>query len=156
MRTLPVARGTAVVLVDDEDFELVSPYTWRLVQGGGGQRYASAWVGVKDVFMHRLITGAARGKVVDHIDGNPLNNQRANLRVCTQAENQGNRRKIKPASSIYKGVSWVQKRRKWQASLYVSGRQRLLGRFASEIEAARAYDAAAKQHFGEFALLNQA
>lgn len=153
MRILLIARGSATTLVDDADFPLVCDYKWSL--GGGGKRYAYAYIGGRTVAMHRLLAGAQPGQQVDHRDGDPLNNQRSNLRLCTASQNHGNKRKTTSAtSSRFKGVSWVKEKRKWRAQATINGRLTYLGDFAEEADAAHAYDAAARAHFGEFALLN--
>lgn len=110
------------------------------------------------VMMHRQILGISGCEEGDHINGNGLDNRRANLRRCTRQQNSWN----KPArrlvtrrpTSRYKGVSWDKARCKWRAELRTDGVIQLHKRFDSEIEAARAYDAAARFHFGEFAFLN--
>jgi hypothetical protein len=90
--------------------------------------------------------------VVDHINGDTLDNRRANLRVCTKSENNRNRRKLHPTTSRFKGV--YKNTKPWIALIECNGKQFVLGRFASEEEAALAYDKAAKEHFGSFARLN--
>ena len=87
---------------------------------------------------------------IDHEDTDPLNNQRTNLRVATQAQNNANRRKHTNSTSEYKGVSWNSEKHKWVVYVQSSN----LGYFDSEIEAALAYDKEAKKRFGEFAYLN--
>ena len=102
-----------------------------------------------NLYMHSLITGFAE---VDHWDGDGLNNRRSNLREVTHAQNMGNARKQYGCSSQYKGVYWGGK--KWQAQIGVNHGTRYLGRFVNEEDAARAYDAAALEAWGEFARLN--
>ena len=111
------------------------------------------------VYMHRVITGAREGEHVDHINGNTLDNRRNNLRKCSAQDNVRNRRKPshragRPTTSIYKGVSWQPRESRWYATIGINGQQIVLGRFTDEIEAAHAYDRAARQHFGAFARLN--
>lgn len=148
------ARGR-VALVDEEDFELASRYRWYVqeVRPGEGRAplaYAKAKAKAgSNIYMHRLITGFAE---VDHHDGNGLNNRRSNLREATHAQNMGNARKQPGCSSRFKGVYWSGK--KWQAQIGVNHGTRYLGRFVSEEDAARAYDAAALEAWGEFARLN--
>ncbi len=103
--------------------------------------------------MHRQILGASKGENVDHIDGNGLNNQRSNLRFCTQSQNCCNQRKrTLTSSSKYKGVAKA--KRKWHVCLGKDGITYNLGCFASQETAAREYDKLAKLVHGEFALLN--
>ena len=97
-----------------------------------------------------------RDEIVDHIDGDPTNNRRSNLRNCTQHQNSMNSRKRKnDASSKYKGVSWDKGRKKWRAYINLMRKQLFLGRFDNELEAARAYNDKAVELYGEFAHLNK-
>ena len=102
--------------------------------------------------MHKLITGWPQ---TDHIDHDGLNNQRYNLRDATSVQNS---REPDPAASAtplsYKGVGWDRKKRKWRVRIFRDGRAICLGYFADEGAAARAYDAAALEHFGHYAYLN--
>ncbi|RPJ28717.1 MAG: hypothetical protein EHM35_13565, partial [Planctomycetaceae bacterium] len=95
-----------------------------------------------------------KGKVVDHISGNKLDNTRANLRNITQGQNIRNKAKCFGSTSIYKGVYYDEKRHRWEAHICFNNRNLFLGRFDSEVEAACAYDRAAVGAFGEFARLN--
>jgi hypothetical protein len=98
--------------------------------------------------------GEPEGLQVDHEDGNGLNNQRSNLRIASPTQNQGNARRRKDNTSGYKGVSWYRRTNKWKAHIRVDKKLRHLGYFIDLTDAARAYDAAALEHFGEFAHLN--
>lgn len=141
-------------LVDDNYYELVSQYPWH-VRSKGRTFYAKRkWRenGVQHTQgMHSLITG---WPYVDHRDHNGLNNQWYNLREATQPQNSWNESKGPGTSSQYKGVTWRRDAGKWQAQIKVHYRNHYLGCFADEIDAARAYDAAAREAFGEFACLN--
>lgn len=143
-KQIPLTKGK-VAIIDDCDFELVSQYRW-LVRG----KYASITNPVegKFLYMHRLITGAKPGQSVDHIDGNHLNNTRANLRICSHSENIRNSKKQKKNTSGYKGVS--PHCGKWLVHI----QNVHVGVFENLIEAARAYDEKAVELFGEFARLN--
>lgn len=132
-------------LVDDEDYELVSRFKWHL-HSPRHLEYARASLnkGV-NVLMHRLLLPGY--PLIDHKDGNGLNNQRYNIRPATRAQNNRNRRKVNPGSSKFKGVCWSKTFNCWVVNIK-------LGDFQDEIEAARAYDQAAVKLFGEFASIN--
>lgn len=144
-------------LVDDRDYDRLAGHKWY-VQKGKGLAYAvRADCSVsppKKLLMHRVIMGDPVGMDVDHRHGNGLNNQRYNLRVCTHARNVMNCRKPDRNTSGYKGVSWVKNNNKWAARIRVNTKLKHLGLFTCLIKAAKAYDAAAKEYFGEFASLN--
>ena len=103
--------------------------------------------------MHRFILNAPKGQYVDHRDRNGLNNQKRNLRFCTQSQNMMNL-KSSTGTSKYKGVSWNIKYKRWQSHIRLNYKLKNLGSYNSEIEAALAYDHAARELFGEFARLN--
>ena len=106
--------------------------------------------------MHRQILHPPGHLVVDHINHNGLDNRKANLRHATRVQNNRNRLiiKRKGASSKYKGVSWRKRKKRWHARIHVNGRYKFLGYFKEEINAAKAYDKAAKKYHKEFASLN--
>lgn len=107
--------------------------------------------------MHRFILGAQAGQFVDHIDGNGLNNSRGNLRLTDATGNARNMRKqVNPnLSSSFKGVSYHSSAKKWEASIHAKNKKKYLGVFPTEKQAALAYNQAARELFGEFALLNE-
>lgn len=170
MMTIPLhgkhANGR-YALVDDADYELVIPYSWHVVQrirpnGSIWGPYAHAYLGggraVRRLsLMHRMLMPGV--PEIDHKDGNGLNCQRWNLREVTRAQNMANASKRLsnkglPTSSPWKGVSWREDRGKWRAYIFDGGHQYQLGHFDEETDAARAYDAAAREMFGPFARLN--
>lgn len=137
-------------LIDDDDYAAASTYSWHSCRG-----YATTKIGRKNLRLHTIIAGdPPAGFVVDHIDGDPLNNQRANLRWATFAQNIQNKSSHRDSSSRFKGVSWNKRLKVWAAQIYSDKKYIYLGIFTSELDAARAYNAAAAQHFGEYARLN--
>ena len=104
--------------------------------------------------MYREIVGAGSGQVVDHKDGDGLNNTRENLRVCSRSDNEHNRRIDTKNSSGFKGVYFNKPMKKWMARISINNKRMYLGCYDNKVDAARAYDKAAKKHFGEFARLN--
>lgn len=162
MKTVPL-RGPAngrVALVDDDDYDLVRQSSWYLIESHkpgcrphGPYAYARPYRDGRywTVFMHSMLTGYER---TDHIDHDGLNNQRHNLRKATAGQNSHNSRPHVGAASPYKGVSWNSAKRKWTVQIYKEGKSRFLGTFTDEMAAARAYDAAAIEMFGEFAYVN--
>lgn len=150
---IPLSKGMSAK-VDAEMLPLLEGVNWRVNQRKG-PAYAAAFLrtGGRQAFvsMHRLIAGAKPGEVVDHINGDGLDNRRANLRICTHAENMRNRR-MKKSTRRFKGVE--PRRDRWCAAIMLDGVQRRLGGFETEVEAACAYDKAAVELHGEFARLN--
>lgn len=159
MKTIVANRGR-VILVDDADFVFVSQYNWTTV------KYKHTFYAIRNifrghkvirhVFMHRELLGLhpGDGVKIDHEDGNGLNNQRYNLRHATGTQNNANRRKGTGTTSRFKGVYLDKRRRTWQAEIKIGRRKQYLGSFSDETQAALAYNAAAKQLFGDFAKLN--
>ena len=145
-------------LVDDCDHGWLSRWAWSPFYRQGRVRGAARWVLGKTIILHREIMNAPAGLEVDHIDHDTLNNQRVNLRICTHAENLRNRvkwhRAGRPPSSEYKGVWFSPKDNRWIAHISIDSRLKHLGSFRTEVAAALAYDAAAREHYGEFACLN--
>lgn len=157
MRKIPLTQNQ-FALVDDRDFEELSKYKWFAIKAEGqigwyaGRQITISPNKQKTIRMHQQILGFKKG---DHQNRNGLDNRRQNLRLCTHQQNCVNRGKRQNAKCKYKGVSCRKSRpSKWRARITVNQKTIMLGCYKSEIEAARAYDRAAKKYFGEFACLN--
>lgn len=155
MKEIELTQGK-VALVDDEDYEFLMQWDWYAYRSGKKvyfTYYSQRNIKINEdkrstLKMHRVIMGVTDPKLqVDHIDGNSLNNQRSNLRICTSVENCRNSKKRTGASSQYKGVSWHKVSEKWIAHI-------TLGSFKTEEDAALAYNEAAIRYHGKFAGLN--
>lgn len=140
--------------VDDEDYEHLNQFNWS-VSGRGIFRYAKARIDGKTITMHRLVTKALKGEVVDHEDHDTLNNQKYNLRKCSSSNNNANKLKKPNTTSIYKGVTWSKEKKSWIAQITINYNHKFIGYYKIERNAARAYNIEAKKHHGEFALLNK-
>lgn len=163
MKKIYVKHGYEI-WVDNEDYKYLSSVNWYVKNNGDGNLYAIRQIqenGIrKEIAMHRLLLGITDRNIhVDHKDGNSLNNQKHNLRICTNAQNRLNSKKYtrKNNTSIYKGVRKDVTRKlvkPWQAYISIEGKRIILGRFKTEIEAARAYNKAAVKYHKEFARVN--
>lgn len=154
-RTIPLTQGQ-VALVDAADYELLSARGWYAAKSRSGFYAATGASGRPGglVLMHRLLLRPAAGLQVDHINRNRLDNRRANLRLCTPGQNSRNVGVHSRNTSGFKGVSRHSDGHAWIASINAEGVKRYLGSFAHLEDAARAYDAAALKHYGDFAFLN--
>ncbi len=139
--------GNQNVLIDDEDQVKIQSYNWFL--WSTKRHYGIYVIGrLKDkrtqpIRLHRLILNAEVGQIVDHINGNPLDNRKSNLRIVTSTVNNQNARKRKDGvSSKFKGVSYSASERKWKCQIQINKQKIHLGVYLSEIEAAKTYNRA--------------
>jgi hypothetical protein len=147
-QSIPLTQGK-FTLVDDEDFEKLNKFKWYFHDG-----YAIRQVKGKIVRMHREIANTPIDMLTDHINGDKLDNRKVNLRPCTTAQNVQNRSNQSNNSSGFKGVSWSKKNNKWSAMININKKRTHLGYFKTAEEAAKVYDLAAIENYGEFANLN--
>lgn len=148
---IPLTRGRYAI-VDAQDFEELNQHKWCLVSRGKSL-YAGRREKGRSISMHREIMKPPEAMVVDHIDGNGLNNRRSNMRICTKAQNSYNSRP-RGGKSRYVGVTYHKRSRKHVAVLGHNGKKVHVGEFDSELEAALARDRVARELQGEFAYLN--
>ncbi len=156
MKEIQLTKGKKA-LVDDADYDWLNQWKWYAMNSRGSYYACRTSVnkGIKRyILMHRLIfSGIHPSCLVDHIDGDGLNNQKSNLRSCNNKQNVRNSKPI-IGTSKYKGVSFSSDRKKWQAKIKHNGNSIWIGYFDYESDAAIAYNEAAKMYHGEFARLN--
>lgn len=151
MKKITLTQGK-FALVDDEDFEEIGKYKWY-IETGANTFYAARTIITKNgskhkIFMHRSIMNTPKNLMTDHIDGNGLNNQRSNLRLCTNSQNQANSIIRKNNTTGYKGVCL--KKGKYTATISINRKRVHLGVFKTKLEAHEAYVEASKKYHKEF------
>lgn len=150
-----LTRGRYTI-VDNEDYVRVNQRNWAVAHRGY-KWYAIGFKGLgKYDYLHRIIIDCPKGKEVDHINGNALDNRRCNLRICTHSENSHNQPPRHNNSSGLKGVWWDVQRQKWLVQIRNEGQVISVGRFSDKKEAAIAYNKKAIELHGEFAYCNNA
>jgi hypothetical protein len=160
MKRIPLTKGY-FALVDDEDFDYLNQWKWQFNSGYANRvQYERIDRGIyrnKSIRMHRDLMSAPNNMQVDHIDGDKLNNQKANLRICTAAQNSRNRRPHVDGTSEFKGVYYDKKTRstrKWKAQITLDYKNYNIGRFSTQEEAAAAYDRKSIELHGEYGRRN--
>ena len=155
MKEIPLTQNK-VALVDDADYHRVSHWKW-FAHKEGNTFYAYSTVMGKKVPMQKLILNVGTEILIDHKNGDGLDNRKCNLRNCTAAQNMWNAKCANGKTSSFRGVSKrnYNKKDRWQAGIEVYGVRYYLGTFNTEIGAAQAYNEAAIKHYGEFARLNK-
>lgn len=152
LKEICLTRGD-VALVDDEDYDRVSQYKWHSNPHGRttyAQRTDRSGDQRTTELLHRFILRTSAEDLVDHIDGDGLNNTRSNLRLATHSQNMKNRRKHRNNKSGYTGVHWNKTNQRWRARIKAEGKSIHLGYFVDAEEAAQARDRAAAELHGDF------
>lgn len=156
MKEIMVGNGLSAQ-VDDEDYGWLNQYKWHLGTKKCGTQYAIRHLYINGkrstITMHQDILKTPKGMCTDHINGNGLDNQKRNIRICTPSENCMNR-KPQGGTSKYKGVSLHSIGGRWKCRIKTKGKIYNLGHYDSEEEAARKYNEVASSMFGKFARLN--
>ena len=151
----------AETIFDKENYEKVKLYKWGLrkahKQGYPNYVYTVNKISGENIYLHHFIMNSNQQEImIDHIDSDGLNNCKNNLRFCSNSENHMNKTKnFKGNQSGFKGVVFHPKTGKWQAQTHINGKQTYLGIYNTPEEAAKAYNIAVKEHYGEFAKLNE-
>lgn len=154
MKEIALTQGL-VAIVDDADYERLLSYKWFAWASDRSDRNYAATKRKGVLLMHRVVMQASPGQFVDHINGDGLDNRKSNLRFVTNSQNAQNRRlQSTKNTSGYKGVSFRKRTGRWEASIKLNQKQKWLGSFTSPLAAARSYDEAAKQLFGDYGRLN--
>ena len=144
-----------ITIVDDEDFEYLNQWKWYLLKSKTNY-YAirTSKPENKLIQLHRVVIQAKQGEIVDHVNGDKLDNRKINLRICTKAQNNQNRKTSKLNKSGYNGVSWCIRNKKWVTQIQYENKKIHIGYYIDLIDAAKAFNDAAKKYHGEFAKLN--
>lgn len=157
MKKIPLTQGKFAI-VDDCDYKRLSEHKWQAVKSA---KSAKTWYarrclsGTKTyIKMQHAVLGVDRSVLVDHRNRNGLKNTRDNLRVCTLSQNSINRGMLSSNTSGYRGVAWSKQDKKWKSTIMLDGVSKHLGYFFCLIKAAKAYDKAASDYYGEFAYQN--
>ena len=145
-----VVRNGRSFLFDEEDLPFVKSSTWAIGKDG----YVHGRNGGKKVRFHRLIMDVKDGEVVDHINGDPSDCRKENLRIATQHQNSMNHSLNKNSTTGFKGVCLDKRYNKYMAHIHPDRKMKFLGYYDDPVEAALAYDKAASFYFGEYANLN--
>lgn len=145
---IELSRGLKT-LIDDEDFERVSKHKWYSHDTKSGF-YAATNIARKCVYLHTFLMCSPKGKEVDHINGNKLDNRKENLRLVTHQQNSFNSESRK---ELPKGVCFDKQTGKYIAQIMYNGKNIKIGRFKTILEASQEYDKKAHILFGEYARL---
>jgi hypothetical protein len=156
MKEIPLTQGK-VALIDDEDYERAMKHKWSAHKSSKGPAfYVHCRLNAWNIELHRFILGLKRGDgiMIDHRNGNGLDNQKSNLRICTSSSNQWNHRKYINNTSGYIGVDYHKSSKRWRVQSSKNSNRIYLGSFNNKRQAVIARDKAVLHLHGEFASLN--
>jgi len=158
MKLIKLTQGFSAT-IDDNMEERVSYFRWCVQESTPDIRYyavTNMWKGSKELklYMHQLIMGTPIDKVIDHKNGDGLDNRVENLRICSYQQNSLNSRCRSGCTSKYRGVSWYKFYNKWTVYISINRKHTSIGNFENEVDAALAYNEKAIKYHGEFARLN--
>jgi hypothetical protein len=159
MKEIPLSKGM-IAIVDDEDYDYINQWSWnyspsRHRRTGYAVRGMTVDGKYKNIKMHREVLRPADNMEVDHVDGNGLDNRRANLREATRSQNQQSKGKPRNNTTGYKGIYYSENKGKWRAQIGYGGKGHKLGWYKTIEGAAKAYNRAAIKYHKEFAVLNE-
>lgn len=152
MKTINLSQSKHAI-VSDRDYQKISQYKWYAIRSVKDIFYPATKIEGKNIRMHRFLLEPKDKEIVDHINGNTLDNRRSNLRICSQQQNNFNQKPF--GRSKYKGVSWQKHAKKWKAQIQFNRKRKSIGYFDKAENAAKAYNLWADKLFGEFAYLNR-
>lgn len=154
MKELRISSRTkeAYTLVDDDDYNRLLTYRWWINPQGyvWTRDYTNGWRNPKNILLHRLLMSAPRNLTVDHIDRNPLNNQKVNLRLATYSEQNMNTKTRSDNTSGHRGVYWEKRRNCWRVCIHNNNKQIHIGQFKVKQDAIDAYEKRAREIYGKF------
>lgn len=161
MKKIYLPSFKVYTLVDDEDLEILSKHTWGMYHGYVQRSYMVGRNPIngkqinRSCTIHRVVMNAPKGTMIDHINGDKLDNRKINLRLCTNAQNQWNRGATRTSKTGFKGVYYCKRDKKWIARLGYMGKYFNLGSYTTALEAAKAYNGEVPKYHGEFGYLNK-
>ncbi len=153
MTSCRVRVGRHFAIIDASNFEIISSFKWYCA-AGYAISYEKTGSPRKKISMHRMVLNCGPGQLCDHINGNRLDNRLENIRLCSPAENARNRKIQSNNKSGFKGIYWESAEKVFRAEICHGNKKYRLGRFKRRVDAARAYNEAAKRFHGEFAKVN--
>lgn len=153
-KLIPLSQGKFAI-VDEDNFDALSEHNWMYSHGYAKRNFVKENGKKTTIYLHRVILGAEKGQIVDHKNGNPLDNRKTNIRICSQSENLFNKRIQSNNKSGYKGVAWNKEKKKWQAQARFCGKRYSIGYFQTKEEAAKAYNNTIIKISSEFSKPNE-